>query len=248
MTIGKSLRHWRGCRFLPHSAMHGDYCTLTPLSATTHGGALWDAFAEDKSGKDWRYLPYGPFADKRAFLRWLRAMTGGIDPQFYAILGNDGKAAGMASYLNIVPAYGVAEVGHIHYAPKLQKTAAATEAMYLMMHRAFAECGYRRYEWKCDSNNRRSCAAALRLGFSPEGVFRQHQVNKGKNRDSAYFSITDKEYPRIQRATKQWLAALTNTAQTKSLSALTRRRGDSRPPSPGGTKCTATPANIRKNP
>ncbi|MGI9338889.1 MAG: GNAT family N-acetyltransferase [Gammaproteobacteria bacterium] len=219
MTTKKSLRHWQARPFLPHTDMHGDYCTLTPLSATKHGGALWDAFAEDKRGKDWRYLPYGPFADKRAFMRWLRAMTGGKDPQFYAILDNDGAATGMASYLNIVPAHGVVEVGHIHYAPKMQRTAAATETMHLMMHRAFAECGYRRYEWKCDSQNKRSCAAALRLGFHPEGIFRQHQVNKNRNRDSAYFSITDKEWRHINAAMKKWLATLKNGKQTTPLNA-----------------------------
>lgn len=218
-STNQSLRHWQPRPFLPHKAMHGKYCTLVPLdaSATKHGGALWDAFAEDKSGKDWRYLPYGPFADKRAFLRWLRLMTSGDDPQFYAIIDKNKMAAGMASYLNIVPAHGVVEVGHIHYAPRMQKTAAATETMYLMMHRAFAECGYRRYEWKCDSQNARSCAAALRLGFRPEGIFRQHQVNKGKNRDSAYFSITDKEYQQIAASFNKWLSTLKNGKQTTPL-------------------------------
>lgn len=221
-STNKSLRHWQPRPFLPHTPMVGNYCTLMPLDATKHGGALWDAFAEDKHGKDWRYLPYGPFADKRAFMKWLRLMIGGADPQFYAVIDKSNKAAGMASYLNIVPAHGVVEVGHIHYAPRLQKTAAATETMYLMMHRAFAECGYRRYEWKCNSQNTRSCAAALRLGFRPEGIFRQHQVNKGKNRDSAYFSITDKEWKTINKAFQQWLAALKNGKQTTPLNTRPR--------------------------
>ena len=166
-----TLRDWQARPFMPHADMQGEYCKLTPLCPGAHGGELWDAFAADKRGMDWRYLPYGPFADKRAFMKWLRLITGGIDPQFYAILDNDGAAVGMASYLNIVPLHGVVEVGHIHYAPCLQRTAAATETMFLMMRRAFAEVGYRRYEWKCDSRNRRSCAAALRLGFRADIIF-----------------------------------------------------------------------------
>ena len=246
-----TLRDWQARPFMPHADMQGEYCKLTPLCPGAHGGELWDAFAADKRGMDWRYLPYGPFADKRAFMKWLRLITGGIDPQFYAILDNDGAAVGMASYLNIVPLHGVVEVGHIHYAPCLQRTAAATETMFLMMRRAFAEVGYRRYEWKCDSRNRRSCAAALRLGFRAEGIFRQHQVNKGQNRDSAWFSITDKEYclqhtiaalqhlqlvcinviiakmitlcanPKL--AMQKWLAAIKNGKQQISLSKLTNQ-------------------------
>ena len=218
-----TLRDWQARPFMPHADMQGEHCKLTPLCPGAHGGELWDAFAADKRGMDWRYLPYGPFADKRAFMKWLRLITGGIDPQFYAILDNDGAAVGMASYLNIVPLHGVVEVGHIHYAPCLQRTAAATETMFLMMRRAFAEVGYRRYEWKCDSRNRRSCAAALRLGFRAEGIFRQHQVNKGQNRDSAWFSITDKEWQHINKAMQKWLAAIKNGKQQISLRKLTNQ-------------------------
>ena len=130
----------------------------------------------------------------------------GDDPLFFAILDRaDGKPAGVASYLRITPASGSIEVGHIHDAPRLQRSPAATEAMYLLMQRAF-ELGYRRYEWKCDALNAPSRAAALRLGFQYEGLFRQAVIYKGRNRDTTWFSIIDGEWPRLKRAYEQWLA------------------------------------------
>jgi RimJ/RimL family protein N-acetyltransferase len=131
----------------------------------------------------------------------------GDDPQFFALLNPDtGKAVGMASYLRITPAAGVIEVGHISYAPRLQKTAAATEAMYLMMCRAFDELGYRRYEWKCDALNAPSRRAALRLGFTFEGAFRQAIIYKGRNRDTAWYSLLDTEWPAVKQAFELWLS------------------------------------------
>ncbi len=151
-------------------------------------------------------MAYGPFDDLNDYINWLENDCLGDDPKYHVIIDNrTNMAVGLASYLNIVPATGSIEVGHINYSPLLQKTPAATESMYLMMRRAFVELGYRRYEWKCDSLNARSCAAALRLGFQFEGIFRQATVYKGRNRDTAWYSIIDKEWESLQLAYQAWL-------------------------------------------
>ena len=156
-------------------------------------------------GGDWTYLPYGPYASEEEFLEWAHSASRSNDPLFFAIVDlASGKAAGIASYLRITPARGSIEVGHIHYSPLLQGKTAGTEAMYLMMKHAF-EPGYRRYEWKCDSLNSRSRAAALRLGFTFKGIFRQATVYKGRNRDTAWYSVIDREWPALERAFRCWL-------------------------------------------
>ncbi len=150
-------------------------------------------------------MPYGPFDSPKSFVVWVQGVCRADDVLFHAIVDNAaGKAAGVASYLRIAPASGSIEVGHIAFSPSLQRTAAATEAMYFMMKRAF-ELGYRRYEWKCDALNARSCAAAQRLGLSFEGIFRQAGVYKGRNRDTAWYAAIDSEWPALQTAFRQWL-------------------------------------------
>jgi RimJ/RimL family protein N-acetyltransferase len=154
----------------------------------------------------WTYLAYGPFAGMDAYVAWMGRVCQAPDPLFYAIVEKaTGKALGVASYLRIDPANGSIEVGHIAYSPQLQRTPAATEAMYLLMEQAFA-LGYRRYEWKCDSLNAPSRAAAERLGFTFEGIFRQAVIYKGRNRDTAWYAMIDKEWPALQAAFRQWLA------------------------------------------
>ncbi|MEZ5450761.1 MAG: GNAT family protein [Thiolinea sp.] len=151
-------------------------------------------------------MPYGPFATLAAFQDWLRASALGDDPLFHAIIDlNTGKAVGVATLMRIDPANGSIETGHIHYSPLLQRKPAATEAMYLLMRRVFDELGYRRYEWKCNALNAASRQAALRLGFQFEGIFRQMQVVRGHNRDTAWFSIIDREWPAIKTALEHWL-------------------------------------------
>jgi RimJ/RimL family protein N-acetyltransferase len=155
----------------------------------------------------WTYLAYGPFRDDAEYRDYLARHCLGDDPLMHAIVDKaTGKAAGQAAYLRIDPANGVIEVGHLLFTPVLQRRVAATEAMYLMMARAFDELGYRRYEWKCDALNAPSRTAALRLGFTFEGVFRQAVVTKGRNRDTAWFAITDQEWPAIRQAFQTWLA------------------------------------------
>ena len=186
--------------------MEGRLCRLEPLDADRHAEALHAAYAEDREGRTWTYLPYGPFTDAVEYADWVRSVQSGDDPVFYAIVDRGPKRpVGVASYLRIDPAMGAIEVGHLSYAPALKQTATATQAMYLMMRRAFDELGYRRYEWKCDSLNAPSCAAAERLGFVYEGIFRQAVVMKGRNRDNTWFAIVDGDWPAVRSAFEQWL-------------------------------------------
>jgi len=153
----------------------------------------------------WTYLSAGPFTSFDDYLGWLRERARSDDPLFHTIVDSaSGRAVGLAAYMRIDPPSGVIEVGHLSFSPLLQRTPAATEAMFLMMHRAFA-LGYRRYEWKCDALNAPSRAAAERLGFSFEGIFRNATIYKGRSRDTAWFSVIDREWPAIEAAFVRWL-------------------------------------------
>lgn len=210
----------------PHPAglvLEGHWARLEPLDALTHAADLHSAFAPDDS--IWDYLPYGPFGGAAAYHRWAKDRESSFDPVFLAIRDKEtGQWAGVASYLRIDPANGVIEVGHLCFAPALQRSRAATEAMYLMMAWAFG-AGYRRYEWKCNALNMPSRRAAQRLGFSFEGVFRQHMIIKGHNRDSAWFSVIDSEWPGLEEAFRVWLSPANfddHGQQRERLSDLTR--------------------------
>jgi len=182
---------------------------LEPLITERHGPQLFAAsHQKDGSGSSlFRYLPYGPFAGFDEFKAWLEQRAETADPLFYAVVDTaTDTARGMTSYLRMVPEHGVIEIGHIWFSPALQRTREATEAIYLMSRHAFDDLGYRRLEWKCDALNEASRQAAARFGFTYEGTFRQHLVVKGRNRDSAWFSIIDGEWPRIRAAFAAWLA------------------------------------------
>jgi RimJ/RimL family protein N-acetyltransferase len=186
--------------------MAGRFCRIEPLDAGRHAAELFDANRADASGRMWTYLAYGPFDTFDAYRAWVERMSASEDPLFFAVVDlASGRASGVASYLRIAEANGAIEVGHIAFAPALQRTPAATEAMYLMMQRVFA-LGYRRYEWKCDALNAASRAAAARLGFSYEGIFRQATVYKGRNRDTAWFAAIDREWPTLDAGFRQWLS------------------------------------------
>ena len=183
--------------------LEGRLVRLEPLDAARHAADLFAANSADD--RIWDYLPYGPFAALPDYDAWVRRMQGGADPFFYAIIDRTtDRAQGVASYLRITPEAGSIEVGHICYSPTLQGTPAATEAMFLMMDWAFG-AGYRRYEWKCDALNLPSRRAASRLGFSFEGTFRQAAIVKGRNRDTAWFAVINKDWPALQAAFTRWL-------------------------------------------
>jgi len=185
-------------------SLQGRYATLERLDATRHAADLFDCYAEDDG--IWDYLPVGPFHSAAQFHRWAADAAQLADPYLLAIRNHaTGRVEGQASFLRIAPEGGAIEVGFINYSPALQRTAAATEAMVLMMAWAF-DAGYRRYEWKCDALNAPSRRAAQRLGFSYEGLFRQATIVKGRNRDTAWFSVIDSEWPALKEAFEAWLA------------------------------------------
>lgn len=187
--------------------LEGRSVRLEPVDVARHGDALYASFAEaDPEGAIWTYMAYGPFADRAEFLVWLGDRQASEDPLFFAaILKQTGEAAGMASYMRMAPEHGVIEAGNIWFAPALQRTRPATETIYLMIAHAFDELGSRRFEWKCDALNAASRRAAERFGFTFEGVFRQHMVIKGRNRDTAWYAILDHEWPRLREAFLAWL-------------------------------------------
>ncbi len=223
--IGFPVEGWAARPRPPRAAIEGRHCRVEPIDPTRHAADLHAANREDARDRIWSYLPYGPFETLDDYRAWMEATCLGDDPLFHAIVdAKTEKAVGVASYLRIEPPVGVIETGHINYAPRLQKTAAATEAMFLMMRRVFDELGYRRYEWKCDALNAGSRAAAERLGFTFEGVFRQATLYKGRNRDTAWYAITDGDWPAIKAAFERWLDDANFDAdgrQRESLSVLT---------------------------
>ncbi len=204
--IGAAIENWRSCARPNRTAIPGKFCRLKAIDPTLHASDLFNANRLDTDNRNWTYLGYGPFANEEDYRAWMTASCLGEDPLFMAIIdAKTERAVGVASYLRIEPTMGVIEVGHINFSPALQQTRAATEAMYLMMGRVFDELGYRRYEWKCDSLNAPSRRAAERLGFSYEGLFRQALIYKGRNRDTAWYSILDSEWPKLKNAYMAWL-------------------------------------------
>lgn len=222
--VGFPVEGWAGAERPKRTPMTGRYCRLEPIDADRHGPELFEAYSAETDGRNWTYLPVGPFDSFDKFDKWMRAFCLGDEFLFFTVIdGQSGKAVGIASYLRIDPANGSIEVGFISFSPALQRTPASTEAMYLMMARAFDELGYRRYEWKCDSLNAPSNAAAKRLGFLYEGLFRQATMYKGRNRDTTWYSIIDSEWPAVKRGFEKWLAPENFDAdgkQTARLSAL----------------------------
>ena len=224
---GPPVDGWQPRALPPRTAMVGAYCRVEPVDVERDAKALFEAYHDAPDGRDWTYLFVGPFTDFESYREYLTKAATTSDPLHHTIIDlATAKPVGTAALMRIDPAHGVIEVGHIIYSPRMQRTRAATEAMYLMMRRAFDELGYRRYEWKCDDNNLRSRAAALRYGFSFEGVFRQAIVYKGRSRDTAWYSIIDREWPAIRGGFEQWLAPSNFDAagnQIARLSALIAR-------------------------
>lgn len=205
------------------TVLEGARVQLAPLDPARHAAGLFAAQQGDPT--IWDYLPYGPFADEAALTEHLQAQAVTDDPRFYAVVV-DGAAQGIVSFLRIEPAHGCIEIGHIWFGAPLQRTPAATEAIFLLAREAFEGLGNRRLEWKCNAANARSRAAAERFGFTFEGVFRQHMIVKGSNRDSAWFSIVDGEWPAVREGFEAWLDAANFDAdgrQRRSLASVRRQ-------------------------
>lgn len=184
--------------------LRGRYGVLEKFDAARHAALLWDAVKGDDAL--WTYMWYGPFAARNDFDAFAEVLAKREDPFAYAILDNSSNVLGVATLMEIRPAMRVIEVGGIFYAKALRQSPLATEAQFLLMRYAFEELNYRRYEWKCDSLNAASRRAAERFGFQFEGIFRQHMIVKGRNRDTAWFSIVDTDWPKVKRAFETWLA------------------------------------------
>lgn len=224
--IGFPVEHWQACEHPRGSGMQGRLCRLEPIDEDLHASDLFAAFSLDRARRNWTYLPYGPFETEVELRQWIRDTCLADDPCFFSVIDQvSGRAVGVASYLRIDPGNGVIEVGHIHFSPAMQGRTISTEAMYLMMRQVFEVLGYRRYEWKCDALNRPSRDAAQRLGFAFEGLFRQATMYKGRNRDTAWYALIDREWPAARGAFESWLAEdnfAADGSQQESLSALMR--------------------------
>jgi RimJ/RimL family protein N-acetyltransferase len=181
--------------------------SLLPFDLGTQAEALYNATHGPEREDQWRWMGDGPFPSRQAYEEAFAGKAASTDPLFFAIIdNNNGKPVGQASYLRIEPAHRVIEVGNIIFSPLLQRRPGATEAMYLMARHVFEDLGYRRYEWKCNALNTPSRQAALRLGFRFEGIFRQHMIIKGRNRDTAWFAMLDNEWPTRKANFERWLA------------------------------------------
>tara|TARA_B100001123_G_scaffold173969_1_gene199864 strand:+ start:1009 stop:1719 length:711 start_codon:yes stop_codon:yes gene_type:complete len=196
---------WRSPVVPPRVVLEGKYVRVEPLDPERHASDLFEANELDSSGEGWTYLAYGPFESLVEYRSWMERACMGDDPMFWTYVNvRDNKAIGLGAFLHINASNATIEVGHLRFSPKLQRTVLATEAMYLKIKFAF-ELGYRRYEWKCDSLNLPSRKAAERLGFRFEGIFRQATHYRGRNRDTAWFSIIDKEWPALKSTHEAWM-------------------------------------------
>lgn len=202
------LPDWQPARVPTPTLLSGRYIRLQALDPAQHGDTLWQVLqGQDADPRLWDYLPYGPFADRASFDHWLAGCAASRDPLFFVVIEQaSSRAVGLLSLLNSLPADGCSEIGHVIFGAPLQRTPGASEAVYLLARWAFEQLGYRRLEWKCNAENARSRRAAERFGFSYEGLFRQHRVVKGHNRDTAWYAMLDQEWPACRAAFERWLA------------------------------------------
>ncbi|MCO7261537.1 GNAT family N-acetyltransferase [Dickeya zeae] len=204
--IGNALPDWQGAQLPDGQSLVGRYCRLDRIDVERHAADLYDAYQDADDLRDWTYLPVGPFDTFEAYRIYLTAVATLTDPMHYAVVDLvSGKAVGTLALMRIDAPNGVIEVGHVTYSPRMKRTRLSTEAMSLLLTYVFEDLGYRRFEWKCDSLNAPSRAAALRYGFTFEGIFRQVIVTHKRNRDTAWHSIIDGEYPALRAAYTQWL-------------------------------------------
>ncbi|WP_312046279.1 GNAT family protein [Erwinia sp.] len=225
--VGEALPEWAPRPLPERQALVGRFCVLEPLESARHYEDLLAAWGSAEDGRDWTYLPAGPF-NAEELRDHLAQAEASRDPLHFAVIDRQsGRAVGTLALMRIEPAHGVMEVGYVTFSPALQRTPLSTESHFLLMRYAFDELGYRRYEWKCDSLNAPSRRAAERLGFRYEGLFRQAIVYKGRSRDTAWFSIIDEEWPALREAFERWLDASNFDAagvQRRSLADLRQQR------------------------
>jgi len=223
-SIGPDLPEWTPRAQPPRRVVEGRFCRLEPIDASKHADDLHAAYAQAPDGRDWTYLGVERPAEAEGTRAYIERIAKSTDPLHFAVIDRQsGRAVGSLALMRIDPANGAIEVGTVNFSPLLKNTPMSTEAQYLLMKLAFDELGYRRYEWKCDNFNEPSKRAALRLGFKYEGLFRQAVVYKGRSRDTAWFSITDREWPRVHAAFEAWLAPENFDAkgrQKRSLAAI----------------------------
>lgn len=225
--IGDAVNDWTPRERPARIVIEGKHCRLEPLDMDRHGADLFDAYGRAPDGRDWTYLFAGPFTDADAFRDYLTKAAASTDPLHYSVIDlSSGKAVGTLALMRIEPVHGVIEVGSVTFSPLLKQTRISTEAQYLLMRYAFDDLGYRRYEWKCDSLNAPSRKTALRLGFEFEGIFRQAIVYRGRNRDTAWYAIIDRDWPRVRRGFERWLADDNFDADGKQRAPLAQLRED----------------------
>lgn len=202
----EDLRNWKPLIRPERIALEGRLVRLEPLDASRHGDDLYAAATEGDAAGRFRWLPEPVPESRAAFQPWLEKAEANADPLFFAVIDKStDKAVGRQTLMRIDPANGVIETGNIHWGPAMQRSPLSTEAMFLHARHVFDDLGYRRFEWKCNNRNEPSKRAALRFGFAFEGVFRQHMIVKGENRDTAWYSIIDKEWPAVREAFERWL-------------------------------------------
>ena len=220
-----SLEHWLAARTPDTRTLEGRFIRLEKLDPARHGDELWLALQGPKADpKLWDYLPYGPFNERPAFDAWLHNHAASRDPHFYAVIDkSSGEAQGLLSLMCIVPEHGRIEIGHVAFGAPMQRSPKSTEAVYLLAREAFA-LGNRRLEWKCNNDNTRSKRTAVRFGYTYEGVFRQHMVVKGNNRDTTWYSIISTEWPAVAVGFEKWLA-LDNQPESGQIKTLEECRG-----------------------
>ena len=210
-------------------SLHGSYVDLVPVNPNAHLEALWQGSHNSDDPDLWQYLFYGPFPNRTEFRKYLEERATSVDELYYTIVEKTGQQpSGIASYLRMNPLHGVIEIGHIWFGVTIQRTSSATEAIYLLARHAFDDLGYRRLEWKCDALNQRSRNAALRFGFSFEGIFRQHLVVKGRNRDTAWYAMIDVDWPQIRAGFERWLSPDNFDSNGDQIRSLRQIRADAR--------------------
>lgn len=219
--IGPALPGWAGACQPDGRTLTGRYCRLERINVDRHAAQLYEAYGDAPDGRNWTYLFSGPFEDFDAYHHYLTAAAQQTDPMHYAVIDlASGQAVGTFALMRIDAANGVIEVGSVTYSPRMQRTRLSTEVIALLMDYVFKELGYRRFEWKCDALNMPSRTAALRYGFSFEGIFRQAVVMRERNRDTAWYSIIDSEYPALRMAYDQWLDPSNFDAAGRQIRAL----------------------------